>query len=103
MKRHRHLTARLLIAGAFLALSSSLGANAQGADGGDVMDTYDASDITSDLSNVPDFTPVSPAKPYKVAWQNQLLSYQERFVLTLQIDPAPVDPQETGSITRREK
>ncbi len=100
MKRHHHLAAALLFAGAFLALSSSLGANAQGAGEGDVIDSYGASDITSDLSNVPDFTPVLPAKPYKVSWQNRLLSYQERFVLTLQTDPALVDPQETGSIIR---
>jgi len=100
MKRHHPLAAAPLIAGAFLALSSSLGANAQGAGQSSITDTYDASDITSDLSNVPDFVPVSPAKPYKVAWQNRLLSYQERFVLTLQGAPPPVDPQETGSITR---
>ena len=102
MKRHRHFTPPLLIAGTFLALSPLLGIQVQGADESALADTYGASDlsITSDLSNVPDFVPVSPAKPYKVAWQNQLLSYQARFVLTLQIDPAPVDLQETGSITR---
>ena len=78
MTRHRHFAARLTIAGALLALSSSFGAMAQGAGESALADGYAASEpaITSDLSKVPDFTPVLSARPYKVSWQQQLLSYR---------------------------
>ena len=88
MKRHHHLAARTPASPARSSRSRLPWAPMPRAPEGALADTYAASElsITSDLSNVPDFTPVSPAKPYRVAWQNQLLSYQERFVLTLQID-----------------